>query len=150
MTTAPSPPAPAGSLSSDVGSTTLGAQFRSQMPAYVRGSIVLALFQLSMNRIDWMGKRAVDLLFGDTPEAAARPALMMLLLAVVAFVTRISSRWFIFNAGRDVEYDLRARLLAHLHKLGAAFYRKMSAGEIMSRAGTCCRCACSSASASST
>jgi ATP-binding cassette subfamily B multidrug efflux pump len=134
MTTAPSPPAPAGSLSSDVGSTTLGAQFRSQMPAYVRGSIVLALFQLSMNRIDWMGKRAVDLLFGDTPEAAARPALMMLLLAVVAFVTRISSRWFIFNAGRDVEYDLRARLLAHLHKLGAAFYRKMSAGEIMSRA----------------
>ncbi len=134
MTTAPSPPATARSLSSDDGSTTLGAQFRSQMPAYVRGSIVLALFQLSMNRIDWMGKRAVDLLFGDTPEAAARPALMMLLLAVVAFVTRISSRWFIFNAGRDVEYDLRARLLAHLHKLGAAFYRKMSAGEIMSRA----------------
>ena len=95
---------------------------------------MLAIFQLSMNRIDWLGKGAIDRLFGETPESAARPALMMLLLAVVAFATRISSRWFIFNAGRDVEYDLRARLLAHLHKLGAAFYRKMSAGEIMSRA----------------
>jgi ATP-binding cassette subfamily B multidrug efflux pump len=139
MTTAPSPAPSTATLSSaadlDEGSTTLRAQFRRQLPAYVRGSLVLALFQLSMNRIDWLGKQAVDLLFGDTPDAAARPAMMMLALAIVAFVTRISSRWFIFNAGRDVEYDLRARLLAHLHKLGAAFYRKMSAGEIMSRAG---------------
>ena len=114
--------------------TTLQAQLRRQLGAYVKGSAVLALFQLAMNRIDWLGKRAVDLLFGATPEQAARPAMLMLGLAVVAFVTRISSRWFIFNAGRDVEYDLRARLLEHLHRLGAAFYRKMSAGEIMSRA----------------
>ena len=58
----------------------------------------------------------------------------MLLLAVFAFFTRVASRFFCFNAGRDIEYDLRQRLLSSLHRLGMAFYRKMPAGEIMSRA----------------
>jgi ATP-binding cassette subfamily B protein len=87
-----------------------------------------------MNRIDWLSKSAIDILFGDDPTKAFRPALMMFGLAVVAFVTRVASRWFMFNAGRDVEYEVRTLLLARLHKLGAAFYRKMSPGEIMSRA----------------
>jgi ATP-binding cassette subfamily B protein len=62
-----------------------------------------------------------------------RPALFILGLAVIAFIARIASRWFIFNAGRDAEYELRALLLHRLHRLGTAFYRTMSAGEIMSR-----------------
>jgi ATP-binding cassette subfamily B protein len=95
---------------------------------------MLAAFQLAMNRIDWLSKEAVDLIFGASPEAAWRPAAIMLALAVVAFTTRVASRYFIFNAGRDVEYEMRALLLQRLHTLGAAFYRKMSAGEIMSRA----------------
>ncbi|HXU80799.1 MAG TPA: ABC transporter ATP-binding protein, partial [Polyangia bacterium] len=54
-------------------------------------------------------------------------------LAVLAFLTRVASRWFVFNAGRDAEYELRQLLLHRLHRLGTAFYRTMSAGEIMSR-----------------
>jgi ATP-binding cassette subfamily B protein len=99
----------------------------------VLGAAMLAVFQLSMNRIDWMSKRAIDLIFSDHPKDAWGPAGLMLLLAVVAFVARVASRWSMFNAGRDVEYDMRALLLARLHKLGAAFYRTMPAGEIMSR-----------------
>jgi ATP-binding cassette subfamily B protein len=57
----------------------------------------------------------------------------MLVLALVAFFTRVASRWLIFNAGRDAEYELRGLLLHRLHSLGTAFYRTMSAGEIMSR-----------------
>src|SRR5207244_494263 len=75
-----------------------------------------------------------DTIFGDEPEAAWRPAAFMLGLGVIAFFTRVTSRWFLFNAGRDVEYEMRARLLDKLHGLGTAFYRKMPAGEIMSRA----------------
>jgi ATP-binding cassette subfamily B multidrug efflux pump len=63
-----------------------------------------------------------------------RPALLMLVLAVVAFIVRVASRIFCFNAGRDIEYDLRAKLLERLHRLGFSFYRRLSAGEIMSRA----------------
>ena len=120
----------------DVGAlpTTMGGQFRRHLSAYVGGGIVLAVFQIAMNRIDWLSKSAVDAIFGPRPGLAWRPAAGILVLAVVAFVARTASRWFIFNAGRDVEYEVRAVLLHRLHKLGAAFYRKMSAGEIMSRA----------------
>jgi ATP-binding cassette, subfamily B, multidrug efflux pump len=114
--------------------STLGGQLSRHLPAYLAGGAVLAIFQTSMNRIDWLSKSAVDILFGPHAEDAWRPALFMFGLAVIAFVTRIASRWYIFNAGRDVEYEVRTVLLARLHKLGAAFYRKMSPGELMSRA----------------
>ncbi len=94
---------------------------------------MLATFQLSLNRIDWASKAAIDAVFGGTPERVTGPAKLIFALAVVAFVTRVASRWFIFNAGRDAEYELRALLLHRLHRLGTAFYRTMSAGEIMSR-----------------
>ncbi|HQY61261.1 MAG: ABC transporter ATP-binding protein [Myxococcales bacterium] len=94
---------------------------------------MLAIFQLAMNRIDWLSKSAVDQIFDERSALPWLPSALMLVLAVVALLTRVASRWYIFNAGRDVEYELRSALLEHLHSLGAAFYRKMSAGEIMSR-----------------
>lgn len=94
---------------------------------------MLAIFQLAMNRIDWLSKAAVDQIFDERGAFPWLPSALMLVLAVVALFTRVASRWYIFNAGRDVEYELRSALLEHLHSLGAAFYRKMSAGEIMSR-----------------
>ncbi len=113
---------------------TLGGQLRRHLPAYVLGMIMLGAFQLAMNRIDWLSKHAIDRIFGNEGGAPSAPALMMLVIAVGAFVTRVASRWFIFNAGRDVEYEMRFLMLDRLQKLGTAFYRKMSAGEIMSRA----------------
>src|SRR5690606_15612381 len=73
-------------------------------------------------------------IFGEEPGKAWVPAVWMLALAVGAFATRVASRWFLFNAGRDVEYELHASILDKLHQLGTNFYRRMSAGEIMSRA----------------
>jgi ATP-binding cassette subfamily B protein len=94
---------------------------------------MLAAFQLAMNRIDARLKVAIDLAFGAHPLEVWRPAATMLVLAAIAFVARVASRWYMFNAGRDAEYELRVELLGKLHQLGAAFYRKMPAGEIMSR-----------------
>lgn len=113
--------------------TSLGGQFRRHLPAYVAGAVVLGIFQLSLNRIDWLSKAAIDDVFGGAPEKVTEPAMFIFALAIVAFVARVASRWFIFNAGRDAEYELRAMLLHRLHRLGTAFYRTMSAGEIMSR-----------------
>jgi ATP-binding cassette subfamily B multidrug efflux pump len=113
--------------------TTLGGQFRRHAPQYVLGGLTLAAFQLAMNRIDIQSGHAIDYVFGPQPTSAWRPAATMLLLAVGAFVSRVASRWYLLNAGRDVEYELRFELLRKLQQLGAAFYRKMPAGEIMSR-----------------
>lgn len=112
---------------------TLGGNFRRHVPAYVGGTVLLAIFQLALNRIDWLSKAAIDDVFGGKPELVTRPAMFILGLALLSFVCRVGSRWFIFNAGRDAEYELRALLLHRLHRLGTAFYRELSAGEIMSR-----------------
>jgi ATP-binding cassette subfamily B protein len=113
--------------------TTLGGQFKRRVPVYLAGGVLLGIFQLSLNRIDWLSKAAIDDVFGNRPETVTGPATFILGLAVVAFFGRVGSRWFIFNAGRDAEYELRGLLLHRLHRLGTAFYRTMSAGEIMSR-----------------
>lgn len=113
---------------------TLGGHFRRHMPSYLFGALFLASFQLAMNRVDWFSKRAIDAVFAGQAPLAIHTSTLILGLAVIAFGARIGSRYFMFNAGRDVEYELRRDLLAKLHELGSAFYRKMSAGEIMSRA----------------
>jgi ATP-binding cassette subfamily B protein len=115
--------------------TTLGGQFKRRLPAYLVGGLMLGIFQLALNRVDWLSKAAIDDVFGGDPSRVTRPALLMFALAVLGFMMRVGSRWFIFNAGRDAEYELRAQLLHRLHRLGTAFYRTMSAGEIMSRSG---------------
>ncbi len=113
--------------------TSLRGQFRRHAMQYAIGTVTLAVFQFALNRIDIKSKVAIDAIFGREPGAAWKPAAAMLLLAIVAFVARVASRWFVFNAGRDAEYELRFELLRKLHQLGTAFYRKMPAGEIMSR-----------------
>lgn len=123
-------------LRSDVAKTTptMPALFRRHLWAYAAGTAMLGLFQFAMNRIDWQAKAAIDSIFGGAPGTAWVAAVWMLALALGAFATRVASRWFLFNAGRDVEYELHAEILDKLHQLGTNFYRKMSAGEIMSRA----------------
>jgi ATP-binding cassette subfamily B protein len=113
--------------------TTLIGQFRRHASQYAIGTVLLAAVQLAMNRIDMRMKAAIDAVFGPSPASARLPAAVILGLGVFAFFVRVGSRWFLFNAGRDAEYELRHELLRKLHQLGAAFYRKMPAGEIMSR-----------------
>jgi ATP-binding cassette, subfamily B, multidrug efflux pump len=112
----------------------LGAQFRRNLPLYVPGAALLAAQQLFMAKRDFLVKDAVDAAVGLSPEAASHAALLMLGVSVGAAVMRVLSRVTIFTGGRNVEYELRAILLARLHKLGPAFFRKMPTGEIMSRA----------------
>jgi ATP-binding cassette subfamily B protein len=99
----------------------------------VIGTVMLSAFYGALYEVDLKQKAAIDAIFGADPAKAWKPAATILGLAVGAFVARVASRWFLFNAGRDAEYELRAELLRKLHQLGAAFYRKMPVGEIMSR-----------------
>ncbi len=109
---------------------------RRYLPAYLIGGLFLASFQFALNRIEWLTKTIVDSVFapGAVRAVAVTSIAIMAGLGVFAFCMRLASRWFLFNAGRDAEYDLRSLLLYKLHRLGTSFYRRMSPGEIMSRA----------------
>jgi ATP-binding cassette subfamily B protein len=54
-------------------------------------------------------------------------------VAVAMGVARCFSRFITFNTGRDIEYDLRNDLFAHLVKLDPAFYERIKTGDLMSR-----------------
>ncbi len=60
-------------------------------------------------------------------------ALLIIAAAVLQGIVRTYSRAMIFNAGRDVEYDLRNDLFSHLEKLPLAFYQANRTGDLMSR-----------------
>ncbi|MBI2985525.1 MAG: ABC transporter ATP-binding protein [Deltaproteobacteria bacterium] len=60
-------------------------------------------------------------------------AVIIIMAAVAQGVIRTFSRSLIFNAGRDIEYDLRNDLFAHLQKLPIAYYHSQRTGDLMSR-----------------
>jgi ATP-binding cassette subfamily B protein len=111
----------------------MAGQFRRHAVRYVLGGLALGGYEWARYKFDLGSKSAIDAILGAHPSSAWHPAAIMLALAGAAFLSRIASRWYLLNAGRDVEYELRFELLRKLQQLGAAFYRKMPVGEIMSR-----------------
>ncbi|MCA9624141.1 MAG: hypothetical protein KC731_34190, partial [Myxococcales bacterium] len=114
--------------------TGLSAQFRRNAHLYGVGTVMVAVQQLCMAKRDYLVKDAVDAINGGRGSQAAAMALFILAVSIAAMVTRLLSRATIFTGGRNVEYELRQVLLAHLHRLGPSFFATHPTGEIMSRA----------------
>jgi ATP-binding cassette subfamily B protein len=112
----------------------LGDQFRRNLGLYVAGAVFLAAQQILMARRDFLVRDAVNAAESSLADAAVQDAIYILVVSIAAFIVRVASRYTMFTGGRNVEYELRAALLDHLHKLGPAFFRKMPTGDIMSRA----------------
>lgn len=98
------------------------------------GLVLLLLTNVAEKAIPWLLKIGLDALQGGSYERVSRAALAVVGLALVMWVVRTASRVWIFNVGRDVEYDVRTDLLARVHALGPSFFGRMPTGEIMSRA----------------
>ncbi len=82
------------------------------------------------------------MLVGDAIQAATEGAprgeiltLCALIFAVVIvrFVFRYYSRTMVFNAAREVEYEMRNDLFAHFQRLPQSFYFRWRTGDLMSR-----------------
>ena len=84
--------------------------------------------------IPWWIREAVRIIeHGGSLSEETAYAGIIALAAVAQGVVRTYSRALIFNAGRNVEYDLRNDLFAHLQKLSVSFYHAQSTGDLMSR-----------------
>jgi ATP-binding cassette subfamily B multidrug efflux pump len=98
------------------------------------GAVLLLATNGLEKAIPWMLKVGVDAFSSADLAHVEIAAFTVVGLALGMMVTRTLSRVFVFNVGRDIEFELRAKLLAKLHQLGASFFARMSTGDIMSRA----------------
>jgi ATP-binding cassette, subfamily B, multidrug efflux pump len=84
--------------------------------------------------IPWWIREAIRIIEnGGSPRGVAFYAVVISLAAIAQGIVRTCSRALIFNAGRDVEYDLRNDVFAHLEKLPLSFYHRQRTGDLMSR-----------------
>lgn len=75
---------------------------------------------------------------GGLDEGASSPVFLwrcgaLFGVALVRSVLRYASRLLVFNAAREVEYEMRNDLFAHLQRLPQSFYFDWRTGDLMSR-----------------
>src|SRR5437870_1589114 len=101
---------------------------------YLVGGICLFGTATLVMWIPWWIRDAVRIIeSGGSLRDVRFYAVLIGAAAVVQGFVRTYSRALIFNAGRDVEYDLRNDLFAHLQKLSLSFYHNQRTGDLMSR-----------------
>jgi ATP-binding cassette subfamily B protein len=107
------------------------ARYRLRLGAGVVCLVVATSLAMS---VPWLWRRAVnDIAAGAGGGAVARTVALLVAIAVAQGIVRTASRTLIFNAGRDIEYDLRNELFAHLERLPLGFYQTRKTGDLMSR-----------------
>src|SRR5271154_2864467 len=74
-----------------------------------------------------------DLNTGVTPEKLRHFAWQMLEVAAVRGIFLFLTRWIVIGISRDIEFDLRNDLFAHLETLSYSYYQRMRTGDIMAR-----------------
>ncbi len=85
--------------------------------------------------LPYLTGRVIDDVLGDGDRDALAPLVWALvLLALVRMGFAMLRRWISGQLSLAVEYDLRARLFAHLQRLSFAYFDRMPVGQLMSRA----------------
>lgn len=101
---------------------------------YLRGIFCLVVTATLAMSIPLLLKRAVEGIEQGLPlRQISLYAMAIIGIALVQGVVRAFSRFLIFNVGRDIEYDLRNDLFAHLQKLSLSYYQSQFTGDLMSR-----------------
>ncbi|MHB8217850.1 MAG: ABC transporter ATP-binding protein [Candidatus Sulfotelmatobacter sp.] len=80
-----------------------------------------------------IGNAARSLAGGVTPHKLYIFTLQVLALAVVRGIFLFLTRWIVIGISRDIEFDLRNDLFAHLETLSYSYYQRMRTGDIMAR-----------------
>ncbi len=101
---------------------------------YLGGILCLVITATLAMSIPYLLKRAVEGIEQGVPSTAlSLLSLAIIGVALVQGVTRLLSRFLIFNLGRDIEYELRNDLFTHLQTLSLSYYQNRFTGDLMSR-----------------
>jgi ATP-binding cassette, subfamily B, multidrug efflux pump len=112
----------------------LSGYVRRYWRQYLFGGLCLLGTATLVMWIPWWIREAVRIIeHGGSMRDVTYYAVLIIVAAIVQGIVRTYSRALIFNAGRNIEYDLRNDLFAHLQKLSPAFYHTQRTGDLMSR-----------------
>jgi len=79
--------------------------------------------------------RAVDALrHGVTRHKLLTYSLLIVAIALAKGIFQFLTRWVVIGISRDIEFDLRNDLFAHLERLSYSYYQRNRTGDIMARA----------------
>jgi ATP-binding cassette subfamily B protein len=104
-----------------------------------RWGFVAGFFCILLNNGAWVLlpqviRHAVDdLNTGVTSAKLLHFAWQMLEVAAVRGIFLFLTRWIVIGISRDIEFDLRNDLFAHLETLSYSYYQRMRTGDIMAR-----------------
>jgi ATP-binding cassette, subfamily B, multidrug efflux pump len=101
---------------------------------FVAGALCIVLSngaQAGLPRV--IGNAAQSLSSGVTRHKLLIFTLQVLALAVIRGIFLFLTRWIVIGISRDIEFDLRNDLFAHLETLSYSYYQKMRTGDIMAR-----------------
>src|ERR1022692_1600191 len=81
-----------------------------------------------------LGKAADDLNAGVPRHKLLVYAGILLSIAVTKGIFQFLTRWVVIGVSREIEFDLRNDLFAHLERLSYSYYQRTRTGDIMARA----------------
>ncbi|MGA8761661.1 MAG: ABC transporter transmembrane domain-containing protein, partial [Candidatus Sulfotelmatobacter sp.] len=105
-----------------------------------RWGLVAGTFCVLLSNGAWIllpkviGSAAESLRLGVTRHKLLIFALQVLAVAAVRGIFLFLTRWIVIGISRDIEFDLRNDLFAHLETLSYSYYQRMRTGDIMARA----------------
>jgi ATP-binding cassette, subfamily B, multidrug efflux pump len=111
----------------------LFSYMRRHWLTYFFGILATFLTATFYNFVPLLTRDAINAAQAGHRTALAHYAELIALVAVVMGTARWISRFVIFNIGRDIEYEIRNDLFAHMAKLGPDFYQRLRTGDLMSR-----------------
>jgi len=113
----------------------LGPYFRKYKWSYVQGGLsVLAMNAIWIYFPQVIGNATNDLQRGITQDKILHYSLLLLAVAAAKGIFQFLTRWVVIGVSREIEYDLRNDLFAHLERLNYSFYQRTRTGDIMARA----------------
>ena len=111
----------------------LFSYMRRHWLTYFFGILATFLTATFYNFVPLLTRDAINAAQAGHRVALAHYCELIALVAVVMGTARWVSRFVIFNIGRDIEYEIRNDLFAHLSRLGPDFYQRLRTGDLMSR-----------------
>lgn len=103
--------------------------------SYVTGGLVTILYAAIAPQVPLSARELLKRAKDQEPlELVTQAALVLVVAAIAVGLARFFSRYILFRAARQIEYELRNDLCGHLQTLPQSYFTARRTGDLMSRA----------------